>query len=114
MSYFDPTTNRVSYGLLTPEEQEALKAWPHGVEYYLLDGWRPTNEPSWAMQAVYRGKPKPVTVSHWAAIYPTGPTSFWRDAVHRFKGAYSGDVIGLIQLDITDGVPSVSIVEVPR
>ena len=111
---FDPTTNRVPFGLLTPEERKALKAWPHEVEYYLPDGWRPIIEPSWANDFVYRGKPKPVTVSHWAAIYPTGPVGFWRDAIHSFKGAYSGDAIGLIQLDITGGVPSVSIIEVPR
>jgi hypothetical protein len=111
---FDPTTNRVPYGLLTPDEQEVLKAWPHGWEYYLFDGWCPLQNPEWVSDTVYRGKPAPVTVSYWEAIYPTGPTGFWRDAIYRFKGAYSGDVIGLVQLDITDGVPSVRIVEVPR
>ncbi len=34
---FDPTTNRIPYGLLTPEEQATLKAWPHGWEILMLD-----------------------------------------------------------------------------
>ena len=67
---FDPTTNRVPFGLLTPEEREALKAWPHEVEYYLLDGWRPVIEPSWANGVVYRGKPNPVVTSLWFNVYP--------------------------------------------
>jgi hypothetical protein len=28
---FDVTTNRIPYGLLTPEEQAILKAWPYGI-----------------------------------------------------------------------------------
>lgn len=114
MSYFDPTTNRVPYGLLTEEERASLMAWPHGWEVYNSEGWKTTFFPEWIGRLAYRGKPAPVTVSHWAAIYPTGPTGFWRDDIYRFKGAYSGYALGIIQLDIKDGVPSVRIVEVPR
>jgi hypothetical protein len=110
---FDPTTNRIPFELLTEDERVAMQSWPHGWTYLTCRGWSKIN-PKWAGGIVYRGNPAPVTVSHWAAIYPTGPTGFWRDDIYRFKGAYSGDSLGIVQLDITDGVPSVRIVEVPR
>lgn len=113
---FDPITNRVPFGFLTPDEHESLRAWPHGWQYYDPDFeyWAESKGDIWVKSFVYRGKPAPVTVSHWAAIYRTGLTGFWRDDIRLFKGAYSGDVVGIVELNITDGVPSVRIVEVPR
>ena len=62
---FDPTTNLIQYDLLTPEQQEELKAWPHGYECYCGNGvWRGCNL-YWDKYYVYRGKPAPVVTSVW-------------------------------------------------
>jgi len=68
---FDPTTNRIPFGLLTPEEQATLKAWPHKVEYYshkFNKEWVEC-EPVWDMGVVYRGKPAPKVTSYWFNLY---------------------------------------------
>jgi hypothetical protein len=67
---FDVTTNRIPFGLLTPEEQATLKAWPHGVEYYRFwqDLWADC-DPIWDDNIVYRGKPAPKVTSYWFNIY---------------------------------------------
>jgi hypothetical protein len=71
---FDVTTNRIPYGLLTPEEQGILKAWPHGWEFCSVehpeDGWECTDgKPSWIGAFAYRGKPAPKVKSYWFNIY---------------------------------------------
>ena len=113
---FDPKTNRVPFGFLTPDEHESLRAWPHGWQYYDPDFeyWAESKGDIWVNSFVYRGKPAPVTVSYWAEVYPTGPSGLWREDMHQFKGLYSPDTIGIVQLDITDGVPSVCIIKVQR
>ena len=100
---FDPTTNRVPYGLLTPEEQEALKAWPHEVEYYLLNGWRPIIEPSWANDVVYRGKPKPVVKSKWFNVYPTSVQGSYNTRETAYYNA-SPRRIAVLRTDTCNGV----------
>ena len=66
-----PTTNLIQSELLTPEQREALKAWPHGHEYYCLGGdWVScTDDPAWSSHIVYRGKPVPVVTSVWFNVY---------------------------------------------
>lgn len=70
---FDPTTNRIPFGLLTSEEQATLKAWPHGWEYCNgnpNDSWGLVGgKPSWLNGFVYRGKPAPKVTSYWFNIY---------------------------------------------
>ena len=67
---FDPTTNRIPYGLLTPEEQATLKAWPHGWEILMLDHLRgEIVTPYWVNRAIYRGKPAPKVKSYWFNIH---------------------------------------------
>lgn len=67
---FDPTTNRIPYGLLTQEEQAALHAWPHGVEYHsFLGNYWTDCFPLWNDDKVYRGKPAPKVTSYWFNIY---------------------------------------------
>lgn len=60
MSGFDPTANRIQLELLTPEEQAALKAWPHGFEFYVQQGWYDYPIRLWLSKVVYRGKPAPL------------------------------------------------------
>lgn len=71
MTNFDPTTNRIPFVLLTPEEQAALKAWPHGFEFYQSQKWYDCPIPFWSPRAVYRGKPAPAKVAYQdeAALY---------------------------------------------
>lgn len=69
---FDPTTNRIPYGLLTPEEQATLKAWPHGWEFFEphKKTWLDCEfKPSWIWDLLYRGKPAPKVTSYWFNIY---------------------------------------------
>jgi hypothetical protein len=69
---FDPTTNRITFGLLTPEEQAALKAWPHGWQFCdpIEPSWIDVGfEPSWIKSYVYRGKPAPKVTCYWFNIY---------------------------------------------
>lgn len=68
---FDVTTNRIPYGLLTPDEQATLKAWPHGVVRWDCDDhWDLVGaSPSWLSCYVYRGKPAPKVTTYWFNIY---------------------------------------------
>jgi len=67
---FDPTTNRVQFGLLTEDERAALKSWPHGWEiFHDLKEWWACGLPQWDIGLVYRGLPAPVVTSTWRNIY---------------------------------------------
>lgn len=113
MTDFDPTKNRIPFGLLTPEEKTALTEWSHGWEYYEFCGWWNAN-PAWLTDTVYRGKPAPVVIKRWAAIYPHAKMGFWYDTIHDVMTVSGANMIGIIQLDITDGVPSTKILEVKK
>ena len=52
----------LKFGELDPETQEALMAWPHGVEgpaYGEGRGWGTLGSPSWAIHSTYRAVPAP-------------------------------------------------------
>lgn len=72
MSEFDPTTNRIPFGLLSEDEQTALTHWPHDWDYYFRDEWRFIVTPSWENNIVYRGRLAPVVTSVWRNIYSDG------------------------------------------
>ena len=111
---FDPTTTRVPFGLLTPDERETLKAWPHGYEYYGLNGWDKTDQPSWLNHSVYRGKPAPVVTSKWFNVFPSGPMP--RAYSHRetADGCANSDRIAVLRIDTCNGVSTVHLEDVPR
>jgi hypothetical protein len=67
---FDPTTNRIPFGLLSEDEQTALIHWPNGWEAYKGCEWVSIASSNWGESVVYRGKPKPVVTSVWHNIYP--------------------------------------------
>jgi hypothetical protein len=113
MTDFDPTTNRVQFGMLTHDEQLALQEWPHGWEFYDYGGWSTTPSPYWENYTAYRGKPKPpVVVTTWTPIYATGATGFAYESLERARlvGNESGRTVGVMRLDITDGVPQAKII----
>jgi hypothetical protein len=67
---FDPTTNRIPFGLLTPEEQDLIRQWPHGWEHYQHDKGVWIGLGFWGnAEHVYRGKPAPKVKSYWFNIY---------------------------------------------
>jgi len=96
-----PTTNLTQTDLLTEEQLSALKAWPHGYELYASGVWV-SCLPVWSMKdAVYRGKPSPLTTSVWivrSSHTVAGPFTSKEDA-----SACSG-YIDLIRIDTCDGV----------
>ena len=58
---FDPTTNRVAFGLMTEEERAVMTSWPYGWEYFSGEKWHYSSMASrWSTAAVYRGKPAPL------------------------------------------------------
>lgn len=67
---FDPTTNRIPFGLLTSEERVTLGVWPHGWEYYqeVTKTWTDC-VPEWSADLIYRGKPAPKVTSYWFNVY---------------------------------------------
>jgi hypothetical protein len=105
---FDPTTNRIPFGLLTPEEQATLKAWPHGWEFFYWDikEWEPY-DPAWFNSNVYRGKPAPKVTSYWFNIYEGDRIGhFWPS-----KGAAETlalDNTTIMRMDICNGEVTVT------
>ena len=107
---FDVTTNRIPFGLLTPEEQKELKAWPHGHEVLLKDRvWVKIDTPSCGVDVVYRGKPAPKVTSYWFNVYPEGYTGIRHatkdEALSSHGGRYT---LALVRLDICNGEVTVT------
>ena len=101
---FDPTTNRISFGLMTKEDQDALKAWPHGWECFTGScRWSDLDDPMWSVHLTYRGKPAPVVTSVWFNRHHdgmSGPFTTRKSADHC---AYSNR-IDVIRIDTCNGV----------
>lgn len=103
---FDPTTNRISFALLTDEERITLKAWPHGFQCH-INRWIDV-DPNWSRDVVYRGKPAPVVKTRWVTVYVTGKTGSSylskADALDMTKDAKG--LIGILRIDVCNGVPT--------
>ena len=57
---YDLTTNRIAFGLLPEDVQEAMKAWPHGWEIFNgLRKWEHWPDPLWGSGSTYRAIPAP-------------------------------------------------------
>jgi hypothetical protein len=63
---YDLTKNRIAFGLLPKDVQDALSAWPHGIEMFIYgpDTWnRSRDEPPHELHSVsefvYRARPAP-------------------------------------------------------
>jgi hypothetical protein len=114
MTKFDPTTNRIQFGLLAPEEKEVMRGWPHGWEYYSLsdERWYTPYVPAWDSNITYRCKPVPVTVTTYLAIFDNGDVGFtFRSYEEAFSNGFpSGNLVGVLRIDITNGVLRVKLV----
>jgi len=86
---FDPKTNRIPTGLLTPDELAALKncggPW---AGYIQPDHWVECSQPAWLPQIVYRQDPAPLTDLYIppAMLELLDPVYQW------FAANYSGNV----------------------
>jgi hypothetical protein len=70
---YDLTTNRIPFGLLPKDVQEAMEAWLHGWEilngFGLFENWP---DPAWNLTSTYRAIPAPKVTEHvlyWKARY---------------------------------------------
>lgn len=114
MTDFDPTTNRIPFGLLTLEEQTVLKKWPHGFKFWLDDEWT-SRAPAWDTDTVYRGKPAPVVVTTWSPIYGNGRVGFnYKSHDEAINAAKRELLIAILRLDITNGMASTTVEEVKK
>ena len=70
---YDLTTNRIAFGLLPKDVQDAMKAWPHGWEIYSgLGQWKDWPTPAWSFPSTYRAIPAPKVTEYvlfWKAGY---------------------------------------------
>ena len=66
---YDLTQNRIAFGMLPKDVQDALYAWPHGIEMYGDYGTRWTGvTPAWRSNGIYRATPAPKEyVLYWTA-----------------------------------------------
>jgi hypothetical protein len=71
---YDLTTNRIPFGLLPDDVQEAMKAWPHGWEIFNgLGKWKHWPDPSWSVANTYRAIPAPKVTEY---------VLYWREEGH--------------------------------
>jgi hypothetical protein len=66
------TIPTMPFGLLTPEQQQALRDHDGEIEYFSHHGWDGL-DPEWITTSTYRAKPKPALVPDvvpWDAIAP--------------------------------------------
>ena len=106
---FDPTKNRVPFGLMSKEEQESLKAWPHGWESWTAYGEWVEKQDTWNYFGVYRGKPKPVVTSVYRNIAPSVANFLSRAAADRFV---CPDRIAVLRIDTCNGVSTAHLEEI--
>ena len=67
------TIPTMPFGLLTPEQQQALRDHDGDVDHYGVNGWQEIDRPKWRDTSTYRAKPKPALVPDtvpWDAIAP--------------------------------------------
>jgi hypothetical protein len=61
---YDLTQNRITFGLLPKDVQEAMKAWPHGWEMFNGKIWHSILDLAWYFENTYRAIPAPRVVEH--------------------------------------------------
>jgi hypothetical protein len=61
---YDLTQNRITFGLLPKDVQEAMKAWPHGWEMFNGKIWHSILDSAWYFENTYRAIPAPEVKEH--------------------------------------------------
>lgn len=111
---FDPTKNRVPYGLLSEDEQTALIHWPHGWQAYKGCDWVSIASSNWGESVVYRGKPAPVVTSLWFNVYPSGPMPRMYSKRETADECANVDRIAVLRIDTCNRVSTVHLEEVGK
>ena len=112
---FDPTTNRIPFGLLSEDERKALEDWPHGWEIYFLHNecWNPSPPyPNWHPDTVYRGKPAPVVTSAWWNIDSNGGRTSCYYSRKDVNANASSCRISVLRIDTCNGVSTAHLEEI--
>jgi hypothetical protein len=105
MTNFDPTTNRIPWYLLTPEEQEALHTWPHGLEQRYESSWGDFKDNYYSNKTVYRGKPAPKKITYYCNVYDNC-LGGWCATAEVCKEYAMQDTLGILQIDIINDTPT--------
>lgn len=104
MTSFDIFTNRVPFGLLSEEEQKALKRWEGGWEYFRSNGtWEILPNPGWYKHYVYRAKPIPIikpsinwdhvsTEYNWLAVDSDGDAFLYKNKPYMADRGWSYNI----------------------
>jgi hypothetical protein len=110
---FDPTTNRIAFGLLTMQERNVLRSWPHGIECYNFGQWVSCSAPTlFSPDVVFRGKPAPVVTSKWLNIYPNGFGGIdWGSREQADSSPKSRTRIAVLRIDTCNGVSTAHLEE---
>jgi len=105
---FDPTINRVPFGLLSPGEQAILKSWPHGIDVvFTRCGTASTClDPMWSEDTVYRGKA--ISESYWYNVYGSYVGSAYSTA-SKANACQDQERSALLRIDNNNGVYTASI-----
>ena len=110
---FDPTTNRIPFGLLNEVEQEELINWPHGWEFYNFHNDRfeaILSNRAWYNKTIYRAKTAPVVTSVRFSVYPKGPSPLrLREDADLFANK---DRIAVLRIDTCKGVSTAHLEEI--
>jgi hypothetical protein len=104
MTEFDPTTNRIPFGLLSEDEQTALIHWPDGWQAYIGCEWVSIASSNWTESVVYRGKPKPVVTSVWCNVYSNGVTGLAYTSRAKTDLEVGPTRIAVLRIDTCNGV----------
>jgi hypothetical protein len=106
MTNFDPTTNRIPFFLLTPEERESLLAWPHGWEYLYYGQVGTMENPASYPTLVARGKPAPKKITYYCNVYDNclGFENPTREACKTNRVGHAS--LGILQVDIINDTPT--------
>lgn len=107
MSNFDPTTNRIPFGLMTDDEKKVLKEWPHGFDVRSPStSWmcHSSPTPTWSTALVYRGKPAPVVTSVWRNIERRGKFVISHSSRSEADFLADDDRIAVLRIDTCNGV----------
>jgi hypothetical protein len=105
MTNFDPTTNRIPFFLLTPEEREALLAWPHGWEYLYYELTAPMLNPANYPNLVSRGKPAPKKITYYCNVYDNC-IGFENHTIEDCKIYAPSSTLGVLQVDVVNDTPT--------
>lgn len=112
MQTFDPTTNRIPFGLLTPEEQKTLQAWQHGWEFYYDNNfWRYVEDPSWIEEVIYRGKPAPIVHHTYVKVFESGKIGLPWKTLSQLKASSAGKPIAILHIETVNGKVSVTVLD---